>query len=62
MISYEKLEVYQLSLDFIELSLPLLKGLPRGYAELSSQLKRRSLNVATFMVGKNCYFGKSHLR
>ena len=50
MISYEKLEVYQLSLDCVEQSLLVLKDLPKGYAELNSQLKRAvfsvSLNIA----------------
>jgi four helix bundle protein len=50
MISYEKLEVYNLSLDCVEHCLHLLKGLPKGYAELNSQLKRAifsvSLNIA----------------
>ena len=50
MISYEKLEVYQLSLECVERGFLLLKELPKGYAELSSQLKRAvfsvSLNIA----------------
>ena len=50
MIRYEKLEVYQRSLDCVELGLALIDALPKGYAELSSQLRRAlfsvSLNIA----------------
>jgi four helix bundle protein len=50
MIRYEKLEVYQRSLDCVEHGLALIYTLPKGYAELASQLKRAlfsvSLNIA----------------
>jgi len=46
MISYEKLEVYQLSLDFVEESLRILAELPKGYSELRSQLKRAAFSVS----------------
>ena len=49
-MGYEKLEVYQLSLDFVDLSMKCLGQLPQGYAELRSQWKRAafpiSLNIA----------------
>ena len=45
MIAYEKLDVYQLSLDFVELSLKHIGGLPTGYAELRSQWKRAAFSV-----------------
>lgn len=50
MISYEKLKVYQLSLDCVQLAVGMLNNLPKGYSELSVQLKRAifsvSLNIA----------------
>ena len=46
LISYEKLEVYQLSLDFVEQSLCIIAELPKGYSELSSQLKRAAFSVS----------------
>lgn len=46
MIAYEKLEVYQLSLDFVEVSLKAIGQLPPGYAELRSQWKRAAFSVA----------------
>jgi len=49
-IAYEKLEVYQLSLDCVELCVAIVKIIPKGYSELSTQLKRAifsvSLNIA----------------
>ena len=50
MIAYEKLEVYQLSLDCVELCVGTAQTVPKGYSELSTQLKRAifsvSLNIA----------------
>ena len=46
MISYEKLKVYQLSLDCVEQCFALLDGPVRGYTELCSQLKRAIVSVA----------------
>ena len=50
MIAYEKLEVYQLSLDCVELCVGTVQTVPKGYSELSTQLKRAifsvSLNIA----------------
>lgn len=45
MMSYEKLEVYQLSLEFLALALEIGGQLPPGYAELGDQLKRAAMCV-----------------
>ena len=44
-LSHEKLEVYQKSIYFLTLSAKVLGEIPRGYAELSDQLKRAALSV-----------------
>ena len=46
MISYEKLEVYQLSLSCIEQCIAMSVSLPKGYSDLNSQLKRAVFSVA----------------
>ena len=45
MIAYEKLEVYQLRLDFVELSLKQISQLPQGYSDLSRQWKRAAFSI-----------------
>jgi four helix bundle protein len=45
MMSYEKLIVYQLSIEFLGLSFQLIEALPRGYSELADQLKRASMRI-----------------
>ena len=42
---FEKLDVYQLSLDFLELAYCLIDKLPKGYATLADQLRRSTLSV-----------------
>ena len=49
MISYEKLKVYQLSLDCVEQCYGLLEEPIKGYGELSSQLKRAIVSVSLNM-------------
>ena len=44
-LSHEKLDVYQKSIQFLTLSCDALNAMPRGYADLSDQLKRASLSV-----------------
>ena len=50
MIGYEKLKVYQASLECVELGVKLTENIPRGFSELRSQLRRSifsvSLNIA----------------
>ena len=44
-LSHEKLDVYQKSIQLLTLSCAALNAMPRGYADLSDQLKRASLSV-----------------
>jgi four helix bundle protein len=44
-LDHEKLDVYQLALQFLRLALRVVSSLPRGEAELRSQLKRAALSV-----------------
>ena len=50
MMSYERLEVYQLAIQFLSLARSVRRALPRGEADLDDQLKRASrsmpLNIA----------------
>ena len=63
MISYEKLKVYQLSLDCVEQCYELLEEQIKGYGELSSQLKRAIVSVALNIAegaGKSGFSEKRH--
>lgn len=42
---YEKLDVYQCSMEFLGQVYILLDNLPRGYAHLRDQLRRSSLSI-----------------
>ena len=44
-LSHEKLEVYQKSIQFLAVSVKIAAALPRGYGELTDQLKRASLSL-----------------
>lgn len=44
-LSHEKLIVYEKSIQFLALSAALSATFPRGYAELTDQLKRAALSV-----------------
>jgi four helix bundle protein len=44
-LHHEKLEVYQLSIQFLALVSELITKIPRGYGELKDQLKRSSLSI-----------------
>ena len=44
-LDHEKLHVYQLAIEFFRLALRVVAGLPRGEAELRSQLKRAALSI-----------------
>jgi four helix bundle protein len=43
MMSYEKMIVYQLAIEFLGIAFQIIEQLPRGYSELADQLKRASL-------------------
>ena len=42
---HTKLDVYRVSLDFIELTEQLVSGLPRGRADLVDQLRRAATSI-----------------
>ncbi len=44
-LDHEKLDVYQLSLDFVVLANDVIEGLPRGRGHLADQLARASTSV-----------------
>lgn len=44
-LHHEKLEVYQVSIQFLALVAYLLKNLPRGHGEIKDQLNRASLSI-----------------
>lgn len=45
MMSYEKLDVYQCSIEFLGIASKIINEMPRGYGLLSDQLKRASLGM-----------------
>ena len=45
MLSHEKLDVYQLSIQFLALVRRVVKKLPRGNADLADQLTRASRSI-----------------
>lgn len=40
MLSFQKLDVYKASIEFLALALEIIRHLPRGHADLGDQLKR----------------------
>ena len=40
MMSYEKLEVYQVAMEFLKLAMEIIKQLPSGNSDLADQLRR----------------------
>lgn len=45
MLDYEKLDVYQCSIQFFTLAAKLVTKLPRGHNHLADQMKRASLSI-----------------
>ena len=45
LLSHEKLDVYQKSIQFLALSAKLMANIPRGHSELLDQLRRASTSV-----------------
>ena len=43
-MSYEKLEVYQVAMQFLALALKIVQQLPAGYSDLADQLKRAAMS------------------
>jgi four helix bundle protein len=46
MLSYERLDVYQRTIEFLALILPAIEGFPRGHAAVKDQLKRAAMSIA----------------
>ena len=44
-ISFKKLDVYKVALEFVSLSAVALKKLPRGQSHLNDQLKRAASSI-----------------
>ena len=40
MMSYERLEIYQVAMEFFKLAIEIIKQLPAGHADLADQLRR----------------------
>ncbi|NVB78838.1 MAG: four helix bundle protein [Kofleriaceae bacterium] len=45
MLSFQKLDVYQRSIEFLRISNRIRAALPRGHAELADQLRRASQSI-----------------
>ena len=45
MMSYEKLHVYQCSIEFLGISTQILEHLPHGHGVIKDQLKRASISI-----------------
>jgi four helix bundle protein len=56
---FEKLEVYQKSVDLAERIINLTDGFPKGYYFLTDQLNRASLSIATNIAEGNGRFTKA---
>jgi len=59
---FEKLEVYQKSVDFADEVAALTEGFPRGYGFLVDQLTRAALSIATNLAEGNGRFTKPDRR
>ncbi|MBN2448582.1 MAG: four helix bundle protein [Phycisphaerae bacterium] len=55
---FEKLIVYQKSVDFADRALALTEGFPRGYGFLADQLNRAAVSIAANMAEGNGRFTK----
>ena len=59
---FEKLQVYQKSVDFADRVSALTESFPRGYGFLADQLNRASLSTATNIAEGNGRFTKADRR
>jgi four helix bundle protein len=59
---FEKLEVYQKSVDFADEIASMTEGFPRGYGFLADQLNRAALSIATNLAEGNGRFTKPDRR
>ena len=44
-LSHEKLDAYQVAIEFLTIAFALLEKLPRGHSALADQLRRASLSI-----------------
>ncbi len=51
MLSFQKLRVYQSSIEFLALVLKIINALPRGHAELADQLLRLTVAASQYCRG-----------
>ena len=45
MMSYEKLDVYQCSIQFLSMVIRLIDEMPRGHASIADQIKRAAMSI-----------------
>jgi four helix bundle protein len=45
MLHYEKLDVYQVSIQFVSIAVALSEQIPKGYAALADQLRRAAWSI-----------------
>src|SRR5712691_11101578 len=45
MLDYERLDVYQRSIEFLALAFAVAERVPRGYASLGDQLRRAAMSI-----------------
>jgi four helix bundle protein len=45
-LSYERLDVYQRTIEFLAIILPVIDDFPRGHAAVRDQLRRAALSIA----------------
>ena len=59
MLDHEKLDVYQVSIEFLSVAFQIISQLPQGYSFLSDQLKRASLSIPLNIAEGNGKFNQS---
>ena len=45
MLDYEKLDVYQCSIEFLALAFEIIENIPRGHSIITDHLKRASISI-----------------
>jgi four helix bundle protein len=45
LLSFKKLDVYRLSIEFLELAFHLITQLPKGQAKLADQFRRAAMSI-----------------
>ncbi|WP_218576616.1 four helix bundle protein [Desulfobacter latus] len=56
MLDHEKLDVYQVSIEFMAIAIKITDNIPRGYSSLADQLKRAAWSIP-LNIAEGC--GKS---